>query len=76
MSKVDFKKAFKELYNPPRDFVVVDVPEKQFLMVDGAVRFISENIDSRTDITTNNNDLTGTYQRLATISGQEVIGEF
>jgi hypothetical protein len=35
MSKVDFKKEFKELYNPPKKFVVVDVPEMQFLMVDG-----------------------------------------
>jgi hypothetical protein len=35
MSKVDFKKTHKELYNPPMRFVVVDVPEMQFLMVDG-----------------------------------------
>lgn len=35
MSKVDFKKEFKELYNPPKDFVLVDVPEMKFLMVDG-----------------------------------------
>jgi len=35
MSKVDFKKAYKELYAPPKKFVVVDVPEMQFLMVDG-----------------------------------------
>lgn len=35
MSKIDFKKALKELYSPPRKFVVVDVPEMQFLMVDG-----------------------------------------
>ncbi len=35
MSKVDFKKEFKELYAPPKKFVVVDVPEMQFLMVDG-----------------------------------------
>jgi hypothetical protein len=35
MSKVDFKKAYKELYIPPKKFVVVDVPEMQFLMVDG-----------------------------------------
>ena len=35
MSKVDFKKALKELYLPPEKFVIVDVPEMQFLMVDG-----------------------------------------
>ncbi|MGB5844241.1 MAG: GyrI-like domain-containing protein [Anaerolineales bacterium] len=35
MSKVDFKKELKELFNPPKKFVIVDVPEMQFLMVDG-----------------------------------------
>ena len=35
MSKVDFKKAVKELYSPPKKFVIVNVPEMQFLMVDG-----------------------------------------
>lgn len=35
MTKVDFKKELKELYAPPKKFVVVDVPEMQFLMVDG-----------------------------------------
>jgi len=35
MSKVDFKKTLKHLYNPPRKFGIVDVPEMQFLMVDG-----------------------------------------
>jgi len=35
MSKVDFKKEFKELYVPPKKFVIVDVPEMQFLKVDG-----------------------------------------
>jgi hypothetical protein len=36
MDKVDFKKVLKELYNPPKkDFIVVDVPTMQFLMVDG-----------------------------------------
>ena len=35
MSKVDFKKELKELYFPPKKFVIVDVPEMQFLMVDG-----------------------------------------
>ncbi len=35
MSKVDFKKTHKELYAPPKKFVLVDVPEMQFLMVDG-----------------------------------------
>jgi hypothetical protein len=35
MSKVDFKKEFKELYAPPKKIVVVEVPAMQFLMVDG-----------------------------------------
>ena len=36
MIKIDFKKELKELYNPSKkDFVLVDVPEMQFLMVDG-----------------------------------------
>lgn len=35
MSKVDFKKEYKELYAPPKAFVLVDVPEMVFLMVDG-----------------------------------------
>lgn len=35
MSKVDFKKEMKEFYAPPKKFVIVDVPEMQFLIVDG-----------------------------------------
>jgi hypothetical protein len=35
MSKVDFKKTLKELYTPPKAFVLVEVPEMQYLMVDG-----------------------------------------
>lgn len=35
MSKVDFKKELRELFAPPKKFVIVDVPEMQFLMVDG-----------------------------------------
>jgi hypothetical protein len=35
VSKVDFKKELKELYSPPKKFVIVEVPEMQFLMVDG-----------------------------------------
>jgi len=35
-TKVDYKKKLKYLYNPPKgDFHVVDVPEMNFLMVDG-----------------------------------------
>jgi hypothetical protein len=33
--KIDLKKRFKELYQPPREPVMVDVPELAFLMVDG-----------------------------------------
>ena len=35
MTKVDFKKTLKHLYNPPKKFETVDVPEMQFVMVDG-----------------------------------------
>jgi hypothetical protein len=36
MSKIDFKKELKHLYQPgKKDFVVVDVPQMQYLMVDG-----------------------------------------
>ena len=34
--KTDYKKKYKELYNPPKnDPVIVDVPEFNFLMIDG-----------------------------------------
>ena len=36
MAKIDYKKTFKSLYSPPKkDFVVIEVPMMQFLMVDG-----------------------------------------
>jgi hypothetical protein len=36
LEKLDFKKEHKELYAPPKDsFVLVAVPRRQFLMVDG-----------------------------------------
>jgi len=35
MTKTDFKRTLKHLYNPPKRFVTVDVPEMQFVMVDG-----------------------------------------
>ncbi|MGW8227178.1 MAG: GyrI-like domain-containing protein [Anaerolineales bacterium] len=35
MSKVDFKKELRDFYNPPRKFVIVEVPDMQFLMLDG-----------------------------------------
>ncbi len=35
MTKVDFKKTLKHLYNPKKVFATVDVPEMQFLMVNG-----------------------------------------
>ena len=42
-----------------------------FLMADGAVRFISENIDTRS-----NSSPRGLYQKLAAINDREVVGEF
>ena len=36
MSKIDFRKELKHLYRPSaKEFVVVDVPPMQFLMIDG-----------------------------------------
>jgi hypothetical protein len=35
MTKLDFKKDRKDLYNPPLKPVMVDVPELQYLMIDG-----------------------------------------
>lgn len=36
MVKIDFKKEFKQLYNPPKkEFTEIDVPPMAFLMVDG-----------------------------------------
>ena len=35
MEKVDFKKTLKNLYAPKKKFEIVDVPEMQFIMVDG-----------------------------------------
>jgi hypothetical protein len=35
MSKVDFKKTLKSLYNPPKEFVLVHVPEMKFLQIHG-----------------------------------------
>jgi hypothetical protein len=36
MTKIDFRKQHRDLYQPPaKEFTVVDVPPMQFLMVDG-----------------------------------------
>jgi len=35
MSKIDFKKEYKELFAPPKKFVLINVPEMHFLMIDG-----------------------------------------
>ncbi len=35
MTKIDFKKTLKYLYNPPKRFETVKVPAMQFIMVDG-----------------------------------------
>ena len=45
----------------------------QFLLADGAVRFVSENIDSQPSGNPANH---GVFQALSTIQGGEVIGEF
>ena len=52
----------------------------QFLMADGAVRFVSENIEHTgtnwTAAPDNTNGPYGTYQRLSAISDGQVVGEF
>ena len=36
MTKIDFKREYKELYQPPvKTFEIVDVPPMQYLMIDG-----------------------------------------
>jgi len=35
MKKIDLKKELKNLYNPPKEIVLVDVSEMNFLMIDG-----------------------------------------
>lgn len=35
MEKIDWKKTYKDLYFPPSEPVVVDVPSMNFLMIDG-----------------------------------------
>jgi hypothetical protein len=35
MSKIDFKKEWKHLYDPAKEFEIVDVPPMQYLMIDG-----------------------------------------
>jgi len=36
MTKIDFKREYKELYQPPvKTFKIVDVPPMQYLMIDG-----------------------------------------
>ncbi len=35
MEKIDYKKVFKEFYNSPRNPVIVQVPQFNFIMVDG-----------------------------------------
>jgi hypothetical protein len=52
MEKIDFKKTLKNLYGPSaKEFSVVDVPEMQFLMIDGhgdpnTARSYSEAVES------------------------------
>jgi hypothetical protein len=35
MEKIDYKKVLKELYKPSKKPVIIDVPEMNFLMIDG-----------------------------------------
>jgi hypothetical protein len=37
MTKIDYKKELKHLYNPSaKEVMIIDVPEMNFLMIDGA----------------------------------------
>ncbi|WP_019240679.1 hypothetical protein [Bacillus massilioanorexius] len=33
--RVDYKKEYKDLYMPPKKPTIIDVPEMNFIMVDG-----------------------------------------
>ncbi len=35
MDKLDFKKAFKDLYLPPVEPMIIDIPDMTFIMTDG-----------------------------------------
>ena len=35
MEKIDYRKVFKEFYNPPKKPVILDIPEFNFIMIDG-----------------------------------------
>jgi hypothetical protein len=35
MEKLDYKKKFKELYQPKEQPVVIDVPEMSFIQIEG-----------------------------------------
>ena len=50
MSKVDFKKEYRKLYKPKKEFEIVDVPEFNYLMIDGEGNpNISEKFDEAMD---------------------------
>ena len=59
MTKIDFRKQHRDLYQPPaKKFTVVDVPPMQFLMVDGhgdpnTAAEYQDAIESLTHISTN-----------------------
>ena len=52
MSASDELRLLKELYLPPADeFVLVEVPEMQFVMLDGEGHPVQRGTDSRSDRT-------------------------